>query len=539
MKKTIYILSIFFMPIFVLAQKSNSKSNLSAPTSWLLTGNIGITDTSNFLGTQDAHPLVFRVNKRKAGYIDFDSSKANTGFGYKSLSNNAGYNNSAYGYQALLQNVNGVNNTAIGMNALYSNTFGQANTALGGMTLYNNKSGNFNTAVGLDALISNVSGSTNTAIGQAALAQNKRGSDNTANGYLTLYFNTASKNTATGSNALYDNTTGNSNTATGELSLYRSSTGNYNTASGSGALFNNISGSNNTGDGVGALSVNLSGSYNTALGANANVTADNFSNVTVIGYGALVDASNKVVIGNGAVTSIGGQVGWTNYSDGRIKKDIKENVPGLIFIKALRPVTYHFNIDKENELSGNKNTVENNDIDKTSFTGLMAQEVEAAAKKVGYDFSGVDKTGKILGLRYSEFVVPLVKAVQELSNKNDSLQQQLANMQKRLEALEAATAISGNQNLQVASIGNTAGIDQNAPNPFTNSTSIGYHLPQHKSSAYINIYTLNGTLIKSIKLSGTGKGLVTLQSSDFTSGAYQYTLLLDGKIVDKKQFIKE
>lgn len=34
-------------------------------------------------------------------------------------------------------------------------------------------------------------------------------------------------------------------------------------------------------------------------------------------------------------------------------------------------------------------------------------------KKTGYNFSGVDKSGKIWGLRYSEFVVPMVKAIQE------------------------------------------------------------------------------------------------------------------------------
>src|SRR5438105_11889981 len=59
-----------------------------------------------------------------------------------------------------------------------------------------------------------------------------------------------------------------------------------------------------------------------------------------IGYNAQVDASNKIRIGNTDVTSIGGQVGWTMFSDGRYKKNIKENVPGLEFINQLRPITY-------------------------------------------------------------------------------------------------------------------------------------------------------------------------------------------------------
>ena len=68
----------------------------------------------------------------------------------------------------------------------------------------------------------------------------------------------------------------------------------------------------------------------------------------------MVDASNKVRIGNTDVTSIGGEVGWTSFSDERIKDNVKENVPGLEFIKALRPVTYHFSIAKENALLGIK-----------------------------------------------------------------------------------------------------------------------------------------------------------------------------------------
>jgi hypothetical protein len=62
------------------------------------------------------------------------------------------------------------------------------------------------------------------------------------------------------------------------------------------------------------------------------------------------------------------------------------------------------------------------DITRMQFTGFSAQQVEKAAKQIGYDFSGVDapKNDKdMYALRYSDFVVPLVKAVQELSKIND------------------------------------------------------------------------------------------------------------------------
>ena len=47
------------------------------------------------------------------------------------------------------------------------------------------------------------------------------------------------------------------------------------------------------------------------------------------------------------------------------------------------------------------------------YTGLIAQEVDAAAKKEGVDYSGVDKNGEYWGIRYGDLTVPLVKGMQE------------------------------------------------------------------------------------------------------------------------------
>jgi len=58
--------------------------------------------------------------------------------------------------------------------------------------------------------------------------------------------------------------------------------------------------------------------------------------------------------------------------------------------------------------------------------------VEAAAKAAGYDFSGIaaPKNDKqVYSLSYEQFVVPLVKAMQEQ-------QQMLTDMQKRIQLVE-------------------------------------------------------------------------------------------------------
>ena len=70
-------------------------------------------------------------------------------------------------------------------------------------------------------------------------------------------------------------------------------------------------------------------------------------------------------------------------------------------------------------------------------TGFIAQDVEKAAQTIGYHFSGIDKPKNdqqsFYGLRYSEFVAPLVKAVQELSTENDSLKATNDRLQVRLD----------------------------------------------------------------------------------------------------------
>ena len=76
------------------------------------------------------------------------------------------------------------------------------------------------------------------------------------------------------------------------------------------------------------------------------------------------------------------------------------------------------------------------DLEQKRMSGFIAQEVETAAKKCGYDFSGVhipQAPEKLYSLTYAEFVVPLVKAVQELALQNKLQQQQIEDLKKLLQ----------------------------------------------------------------------------------------------------------
>ncbi len=356
---------------------------------------------------------------------------------------------------------------------------------------------------------------------------------------------------------MYKNTSGHFNTALGASSLRSNTTGSENTALGGSSLFSNISGTNNVVCGYHSLYTST-GSNNTALGAYTDVTPGSLTNSTALGYNAIVDASNKVRIGNTAVTSIGGQVGWTTFSDGRYKKDIKENVPGLEFINNLRPVTYTVNVKGLNEYyNKGKTQVTDNDVTintanaemkeaedaagKIIYNGFVAQEVEQAAKKLNFEFRGVDKPDDkdgLYGLRYDNFIAPLVKAVQELSKQNDELKNHDADLQTRLEKLEAQFATLSNISKTIKDISLTDAIlDQNIPNPFSNSTSIHYTLPQKFSSAQIIITDQNGKVLKQTNLSGIGKGMLNIDAAILSSGAYNYSLLVDGQVISTKKMI--
>jgi hypothetical protein len=588
-------------------------SNLTAPTAI----NAGLLPRiNNRISLGSSHKGWENIYIDSALYIGgikflTGNGSGNTGVGSGALFNTTGISNTATGYYALYSNTSGNYNVATGVTALYFNTTGSYNTANGNAALYlnttgsnntangydalySNTTGNYNTANGFVALYSNTTGDVNTATGVYALTFNTTGSYNTANGLEALYFNTSgSYNTANGNEALLSNTTGDNNAADGYEALYFNTTGNYNTANGNsalqsnttgsenavngyGAVYNNTTGNLNTANGYEALFDNTTGGDNTALGAYADAPSQSvLSNATVIGYDALVDASNKVLIGNTSVSSIGGQVGWTSFSDGRYKKNIKEDVQGLKFIDLLKPITYtidinglntHYDNLRKRDSAYNKAKAQMQSsadaASKIIYNGFIAQDVEKAAQSINYNFSGVDKPQNkdgLYGLRYGDFVVPLVKAVQELSSQNDSLkstnsnlQSQLQKQQSEIDDLKAlvlsvqqqqqscacsASVNSGAVQQYKVALSNVASLEQNIPNPFTNTTIIGYTLPQKFSSAQIIIADKNGKVLKQLTLSGAGKGSVYVDASMMAAGAYNYTLYVDGKMIDSKQMV--
>ena len=272
---------------------------LTADKTWLVNGNAGTVDGTNFIGTTDNVPLNFRVNNITAGKIN---SSHITVLGYQAGQANTAGGLTAFGYNALKANTTGIANTAFGDLALSANTIGQENTAFGSGALESNTGGS-NTAVGANALADNTTGGGNVAVGDGGLSFNINGNYNVAMGVDALQFNNSGGfNTAIGLFSMQTNTSGSLNTSIGSNSLQTNTVGSYNTAIGVSSL-GYSTGNYNTAIGTIAGDSNTTGSGNTYIGFNTGLGIKTGSNNTVIGAnvsGLPPTLSNNIILADGS-----------------------------------------------------------------------------------------------------------------------------------------------------------------------------------------------------------------------------------------------
>jgi len=168
----------------------------------------------------------------------------------------------------------------------------------------------------------------------------------------------------------------------------------------------------------------------------------------MLGY-AIADGQNtgdnQVLLGNTSVTQIRAAVtGITAYSDKRFKTNISEDVKGLDFILRLRPVSYNENPEILHQIWGTPDSlvkkIDHSQIKNTRFVGLLAQEVHEAMKQSGYtSFTGIDiprNEKEVYSLRYVDFVMPMIKAIQEQQKMIENLQEENENLKAKNQVLE-------------------------------------------------------------------------------------------------------
>jgi hypothetical protein len=316
-----------------------------------------------------------------------------------------------------------VSNTSIGSSALSSNTTGSVNTAIGNNALRLNTTGSYNTALGYEAIDANTTGAFNTAVGYNALTANTTGQFNVAVGASSLDSNTTGEfNVAVGPSSLGANTTGVRNVAVGHGVLAGNTTGSYNTAIGHAALDVTTTGFQNTASGYAALGANTTGNLNTAIGFNSGNANTTGTNNAFIGNSASntsggATASNTIVLGNSAITTLRCQTATISaLSDARDKSNIEDIPVGIEFIKDLRPVKFTWN-QRDGMRVG------------LTDAGFIAQESLDVVNKYNANWIGLveDENKDQLAMTPGKLIPILVKAIQQISAKVDSLESQLAN----------------------------------------------------------------------------------------------------------------
>jgi len=288
----------------------------------------------------------------------------------------------------------------------------------------------------------------------------------------------------------------------------------------------------------------MTGANRTTLLGTEAMRVNNNQRVRISDTGGSI-THDLTVYGTAAKTGGGS---WSVASDKRIKKDVTPFEDGLEQILEMKPVNFKY--------------IEEFDESGKSYVGVLAQDMQEVApytvEEVDLNYESDEEVkGKARNLKsmlyYNESAVTymLVNAIkeqqEEIMDQEEELAEQALQMEELQKQMEELKALVGNVksssggSIPISIVNETlvgankeAYLKQNRPNPFTGETSIDYYVPSSASSAVMHITNTKGQMLKTIELDTTGQGVLNLEAIDLPSGSYQYTLEIDGRIIETK-----
>lgn len=260
-------------------------------------------------------------------------------------------------------------------------------------------------------------------------------------------------------------------------------------------------------------------------------------------YGVYAD---KKFGGNGYALYVNGEAFTTGSgtwltSDERLKENVEDVVGALDVIRELRPTSYTYRRQDKYKLLN---------LPEGRQYGFIAQEVERVIPDlvrdtdVQFNESVADPgqkghhTEQMKAMNYQMLIPVLTQGIKEqqeqmddLRSKYQALQQAYQDVRDQLNELREAVPGMEEDNQH------DIWLDQNAPNPFTESTRITYRLPAGVRSARLFITAPNGQLIREIALDNLRYGAATIEANSLSAGLYQYSLWVDGQLVQTRQML--
>jgi len=308
-------------------------------------------------------------------------------------------------------------NIGIGKNVFSALTSGSDDTCIGGEAGKALVGGSGNTFLGVNCGKAVTSGDYNVMIGSAAGDA----------------FDTEGHNIGIGKDALGGAVAGGEyNVAVGSLAGQNLTSADHTTAFGYFSAAALTTGSNNAFFGKSAGNSCTTGSDNICLGTIADVAAVDTANAICIGR-SITASSNDFSFGkasNVVTNDFDADANWSRSSDVRKKRNIHSQELGLDFINDLRTVRFQWKPSNEFPKEWRDYSEENNMDTDVIMHGFIAQEVKEALDKHASDndkeFSGWKEGDDGMQNTTREmFVIPLIKAVQELSTEVKELKAKL------------------------------------------------------------------------------------------------------------------
>ena len=282
------------------------------------------------------------------------------------------------------------------------------------------------------------------------------------------------------------------------------------------AVFGNLRGSQNGAAVVGVLDnidLNVPGRYAGYFQGDVRTTG-NF-------YGTVLtpSASRSALMGRSAVMPLSAESDATN------SMSVGEKLSQLTAVQynlSEPQAVQAFAASGDTVAAAPRSVTDVQALEKTHY-GLDAEVLKEVYPDLVYESQEGD-----LCINYTEMIPLLVQSVNELRAQVVSLQgAQTYNVRAR----NGSETGVGSNALDVPAL------EQNDPNPFTQTTVVRYTLPESVKSAFLYIYDLNGTQVDQKTLQSRGKSSVTLEAGNLAPGMYLYALVADGKVIDTKRMI--
>lgn len=227
-------------------------------------------------------------------------------------------------------------------------------------------------------------------------------------------------------------------------------------------------------------------------------------------------------------------------SDKLLKTNIRKAQSSLERLQQLQVKTYSYQAKYHQQLG----------LDRRPQTGFIAQEMEAVfpelTRRVAQPMNHPEELApgekesflEFTGVNYVGLIPHLTRAVQEQQAQIEQLEAVNDELLARLERLEAALFDKNKSPESTPLIPFRQGaLLQNAPNPFSETTSISYLISQQVQQAELKIVDAAGRVLKSIEIDDRGEGVVRLQAHTLSAGAYTYSLVLDGQVIETRQMV--